>query len=270
MRLSDILWLSLSALAQQRQRTLLSTLGVFFASFVLVMSLSMGRGVQEAIAHEYSRFAGLRQIDVLKTYESSGDEEKIEVKGVMSEPRRLRLRHEIQRHQAQDPRRIAGTRLTPRMLPLLSEIPHVASVTADVGFYPRAILDNHIEEAFVHSSPPDRKQLLGRIVAGRYLNVQDADSAVVTEYLLFRLGIVDETAIQAALGRKLRLEYQADGTTIGREVAIVGVLRSASKDDVRNHYLDGWTENVVSSCRCAPPRTCSSKRPATASWDSVA
>jgi hypothetical protein len=64
MRLSDIFWLSLSTLAQQRLRTLLSILGVFFASVVLVMSLSMGRGVQETIAHEYSRFAGLRQIEI--------------------------------------------------------------------------------------------------------------------------------------------------------------------------------------------------------------
>src|SRR5262245_45471611 len=81
MRQADLLRLSLSALYQQKLRTLLTMLGVLFGSFVLVFSLSMGRGVQETIVHEYSRYAGLRQIDVNPNYESppAAVEEKIEV-----------------------------------------------------------------------------------------------------------------------------------------------------------------------------------------------
>src|SRR6516164_8703634 len=98
MRLGDIFWLSLSALSQQKLRTLLTTLGVLFGSFVLVFSLSMGRGVQETIVREYSRYAGLRQVDVGPTYEAPkapDAEQKVEVKGQMSDEKRERLRQEI-------------------------------------------------------------------------------------------------------------------------------------------------------------------------------
>ena len=43
MRILDILGLALSALWQQKTRTLLTTLGVIFGSFVLAASLSIGQ-----------------------------------------------------------------------------------------------------------------------------------------------------------------------------------------------------------------------------------
>jgi len=46
MRFADLLGLSLGALRQQKARTILTTLGVVFGSFVLVISLSVGQGVQ--------------------------------------------------------------------------------------------------------------------------------------------------------------------------------------------------------------------------------
>jgi putative ABC transport system permease protein len=98
------------------------------------------------------------------------------------------------------------------MLRRLPAIPHVQSVVPEVDFYGRALLNYHAEKVLIHSSPPDRVQLLGRVVAGRFLRAGEADAVVVTEYLLYLLGIVDDEAVQGVLGQKLRLEYQT-GTT---------------------------------------------------------
>src|SRR5262249_7657047 len=51
-RVADILGLALSALWQQKARTLLTTVGVVFGSFVLAATLSVGQGVQETIDRE--------------------------------------------------------------------------------------------------------------------------------------------------------------------------------------------------------------------------
>ena len=60
MRFRDIVTLGLGALWQQKVRTILTTLGVVFGTFVLVTSLSINDGVQETIIREYSRHGELR------------------------------------------------------------------------------------------------------------------------------------------------------------------------------------------------------------------
>jgi putative ABC transport system permease protein len=73
MRFADILGLALSALWQQKARTLLTTVGVIFGSFVLAASLSIGQGVQETIDRESRRSTRLRKVDVRSQWESPKD-----------------------------------------------------------------------------------------------------------------------------------------------------------------------------------------------------
>jgi putative ABC transport system permease protein len=209
MRQTDILRLSISALYQQKVRTLLTTLGVLFGSFVMVFSVSMGRGVQETIVHQYSRYAGLRQIDVGPVYEAavSTAQDKIEVKGKMSDDKRQRLKHEIVHRERQYAAQTAGTRLTREQLDHLKEISHVKSLIPDVQINGQLVLDDEAEEVFAHSAPTDHKLLRDRLLIGSFLSDGKEDAAVVTEYLLYRLGIVDDAAVEGVLGRKLRLEY---------------------------------------------------------------
>jgi putative ABC transport system permease protein len=229
MRLGDIFWLSLSALYQQKLRTLLTTLGVLFGSLVLVFSLSMGRGVQETIVHEYSRYAGLRQIEVNPSYESPQDaeaENQIEVKGVMSQAKRQRLRRQIRLRRMQEAGRHSQVKLTPELLYRLHEVPHVKSVTPEVDLNGRVILHDKAEEVSAHSSLPDNQRLIDRIVAGEFLSAADKDVAVVTEHLLYRLGIADDAAVQAVLGQKLRLEYRTGVNKPNALLMLLGAGRS--------------------------------------------
>ena len=214
MRPSDILSLSLWALYQQKLRTLLTTLGVAGGCFVLVFTLAMGRGVQETIVREYSRYAGLRQIDVHPNYQpptTAEDTEKIEVPGVMSAEKRGRLRQEILRHGTRNREPTAVTRLTPDCLRRLREIPHVKAVVPAVDLAARAALGDRLEDVAVHSAPPDNQHLRARVISGDFLSETTGDAAVVTEYLLYRLGVTDDAAVSGTLGRKIRLEYRTGG-----------------------------------------------------------
>jgi putative ABC transport system permease protein len=210
-RWTDILRLSLTALYQHKLRTVLTTLGVACGCLVLVFSLSMGWGVQATIVREYTGYAGLRQIDVMPSYQSplaADAEAKIEVKGVMSDERRQRLRHEMGRRALRDQPRAAAVTLTPERLKQLQAIPHVKAVVPAVELHGRAVFNHQAEDIFAHSAPPDHKLLRGRVVAGTFLESTRGDAAVVTEYLLYQLGVVDETNVAEVLGQKLRLEYR--------------------------------------------------------------
>lgn len=211
MRRADIPGLALSALYQQKLRTALTTLGVLFGSFVLTFSLSMARGVQETIVREYSRYAGLRQIDVSPNYaaaQATTNDENIDVKGNPNPEKRARLQHEIARRERHEARGDNAIRITPERLHSLEALPHVNAVIPDVTIYGRATLDRKAGDASIHSAPSNDTQLRNRIVAGSYLKPEETNSAVVSEYLLYRLGIVDDASVQAVLGKRLHLEYR--------------------------------------------------------------
>jgi putative ABC transport system permease protein len=284
MRLVDIIWLSLSGLREQKLRTLLTTLGVLFGSFVLAFSLSLRRGVQETIVREYSRYAGLRQIQVQQSYENKPDakeEEQPAVQGDVSAERQARLRHEISR-RIDRAESAVPVNLSAETLRRLQQLPHVKEVNPDVTINGKAGLENKVEDVFIHSAPVDDEQLRKRLLAGDLPDSSDSKSAVVSEYLLYRLGVVDDAAIQAVLGRPLRLEYRvgsdkssallmllsftrlttaeknflrkalqtpgssssAANTTFSKTFTIVGVLRSAAKGDPRPAYLHWWIDDV--------------------------
>ena len=99
MRTVDVLSLAITGLRQQKLRTFLTMLGVLFGSFVLAFTLSMRLGVQETIVREYTRHAGLRQIQIQPAYGEAppGQTEETEVKEGVPEDRKDRLRAHIAR-----------------------------------------------------------------------------------------------------------------------------------------------------------------------------
>ena len=61
MRTTDVLRLALTALVQQKVRTALTTFGVAVGAFVLLLSLSIGVGIQQAVVREFHRHDELRK-----------------------------------------------------------------------------------------------------------------------------------------------------------------------------------------------------------------
>ena len=89
MRAADILRLAVVALFQQKARTTLTACGVAVGALVLLLSLSIGTGLQEAVARELRRHDELRKIEVRAGYgkvEEHIPPEEIVVKGNVPSP----------------------------------------------------------------------------------------------------------------------------------------------------------------------------------------
>ena len=138
MRPADFLLLPLSALWQQKSRTVLTTLGVVFGSFVLAASLSVGQGVQDLIERESHRSDFLRRINVSPGNppgQSNKPAEVIAVNGEMTEARRDRLRRAIKEHHDRWTRwaKPTGLLLTRDKLEELAALPHVQDVRPSIS-----------------------------------------------------------------------------------------------------------------------------------------
>src|SRR5947209_5415478 len=102
MRFADLVGLAFGALARHKARTTLTTLGVAVGTFVLVVSIATGRGVQATLTKQYQKWGELREIHVRPKL---GDADvaavlppgALPIRGRMSEERRERLEREVLR-----------------------------------------------------------------------------------------------------------------------------------------------------------------------------
>src|SRR5947207_13607273 len=101
MRTADLLRMALVALWRHKVRTLLTLSGVVAGTFLLVVSIAIGRGVEEATLRQLRKNDQLRKITVFPSYQPSeklippGD---LVVKGEMSDTKRQRIRQSLVRH----------------------------------------------------------------------------------------------------------------------------------------------------------------------------
>src|SRR5947208_335411 len=108
MRTADLLRLALAALWRHKVRTLLTLSGVVAGTFLLVVSIAIGRGVEEATLRQLRKNDQLRKIMVFPSAQPveavipPGD---LIVEGDMSDAKRQRLRRSLVRHW---PRRSLG------------------------------------------------------------------------------------------------------------------------------------------------------------------
>jgi putative ABC transport system permease protein len=218
MRIADILGLALSALWQQKARTLLTTLGVIFGSFVLAASLSIGHGVQETIERESRRSKQLRKVDVQPQWQGRQSDipaEQVRVEGRLNDARRQRIRTALVNRKRNFNPRGPGVPLTRDRLRLLADIEHVEAVIPVVSLNGWAIFGPRSELVTMISAESDSASLRSRIVTGRFFDSPDEPSAVVTELLLYQAGMTDDAAIDGIVGQKVRLEFHAERRAFG-------------------------------------------------------
>jgi putative ABC transport system permease protein len=232
-RLADILGLSLAALWQQKVRTLLTTLGVVFGSFVLAASISINQGVQETIERQARRSEYLRRVDVRPGWERKETdlpEAELRVQGEMSDTRRKRLRDALVARKLRffpgGPRVL----LTRDRLRELARIEHVESVVPAVHMFGWATLDGKSAATDTASTKPDNEGLRKRLVAGRFFDAPDERSVVISEILLYQWGVADEAAAQTVPGKKVRFEYRLERP--GASFGVYLTKPSATKEEV--------------------------------------
>ncbi|HZY87370.1 MAG TPA: FtsX-like permease family protein [Gemmataceae bacterium] len=208
----DLVRLALSALYQQKVRTALTTLGVVIGTFVLILSLSIGQGVQRLAMKEFRRHDQLRTILVWPAYRPQEEDvppRELEIQGDMSDAKRERLRQAVVRRWRGRPKRDVSHGLTEERLRQLRAIEHVEAVIPFLNRPGKAVLAGHTQEVSTLAVDAGDDRCQDRIVAGANLPAAGGPYALVNEYVLYRWGVADDAAVAAVLGRKLRLEYRS-------------------------------------------------------------
>ena len=77
-------------------------------------------------------------------------------------------------------------------------------------FYGWAVFGDHSQAADMVSAKADNASLRQRILAGRFFDTSEERSAMVSEFLLYQLGVTDDEAMNSVMGKKLRLEFRAE------------------------------------------------------------
>jgi putative ABC transport system permease protein len=232
-RFADVLGLALVALWQRKLRTVLTLLGVIFGTLVLVASLSLGRGVQDTIVREYSRHNQLRNIQVHPGRGRPGDapEEELRIEGEVNAERRQRLRTALaERWQMRNSSR-PQMRLTSERMEQLRQIERVASVRPLIQINGRLVHGKQAEYATLMGVEFDNERLRGRLVAGRLPGAGEEQSVVVSEPVLYFLGVHSDAELEQALGTKLRVEYHLGGRSPYLLLVLLGADSTAVRPD---------------------------------------
>lgn len=213
MRPRDLLTMPFESLWRRKTRTVLTTLGVVFGAFVLAASLSIGQGVQETINRESRRNDYARRIDVSskwKPAEPKAGDSAAKVEGEMSEARRERLRTAFAETAQQSDPEENRERITRERLDRLAALPHVERLVPlifDLGFL---FLGERSQQGSVVAVRHDDESCRDRIVAGRFFNAPDERAVVLSEMLVYELGVVDEAGVEELIGKTAKIEFRVD------------------------------------------------------------
>lgn len=235
MRITDALVMPLAALWQQKLRTILTTLGVIFGAFVLAASLSIGTGVQETIERESQRADVVLRVEISPKWnvEASPETEssEITVEGKMNDARRARIRAALAAQTQQLDVKQKRTELTPEVMTTIAALPHVRRMVPLVYNSGFAMLGSKSEFAQIVSVRPDDEFSKRRIVAGRFFDDPNERSVVLSEFLAYRLGLVSDSDVEAAIGKHVRLEFRAHNTQPGLGIFIQKRRAAVNRDE---------------------------------------
>ncbi len=222
MRFGDLISLPLIALWQQKSRTVLTTLGVVFGSFVLAASLSIGQGVQQTIDNISRRSDLLRTISVSARWQPAESKiEATEVAGEMSDDKRNRIRRALAEHQRRSEPRDPNARLSRHRLAELAALEHVAEAVPVLHSNGHAVLEGREQATVMNAIRPDDAACQKRLVAGRMFRGPDERGVIVSEFLLYQFGMITDDDMAQALGKTLRLEFRRQFSKPGLLVHLI-------------------------------------------------
>jgi putative ABC transport system permease protein len=209
MNLRGVIALAVFALWGKKGRNLLTMSGVSIGVFALTMIVALGQGLRTVITETVSGGDNLRQIRLMggTGVTQSDDSDDIQITGEMSDARRLRLRRSaLNRRRG---RRSAGRRVTvisDDVMQELSQLDHVESIQPIVTERYRLTVGEHESPARISFGVDvERDRYRDRVTTGEYFSSNDAQEAVLHEYLLYEWGLVSPEQQQSLVGKVLTL-----------------------------------------------------------------
>jgi putative ABC transport system permease protein len=222
-RIGDVFQIALSALWQQKVRTVLTLLGVVVGSLMLTLSVSVGRGVHDRILSEFTRFDQFRRIHVWAGFgkpEAEIPPAELEVRGPMSDAKRERLRKVLVRRWTWTHGRRSPKPLTRDRIQMLAALDHVASVFPDLEEGCAVRYEKRAVERAVLVPVPDTQRFRDRILVGDLPASERGQTVLVHEYLPYLWGITADEDMATVLGKTIHLEYRAGGEIISRAMVL--------------------------------------------------
>jgi putative ABC transport system permease protein len=223
----QLLKFALHGLWRQKVRTGLTLVGVAVGTCALAFSLALGLGLRAFIETEFKGREDFWRVLVRADEPPPGedkvperDRHRIEVKGEMSDERRARMREALVGLYASKTAPRPVKRLTPEAIDAIAKLPGVAEVrTFHTGSgWVTAAGGEERPSVFAVSGPLD--DLRPRLIAGRPPASPSADEIVLSELVLYELGLRSDADLERALGREFTLEIGGAND----EAALAGAL----------------------------------------------
>jgi putative ABC transport system permease protein len=212
-RFADIFRIALAAVAQHKLRNILTTFGVAIGTFVLVLSLSISLGVEATVEREFHKHDQMRRVQIWPAYQATAKDvppEVLEVKGRMSDEKRERIREaRVREWSMKHARRPAVPLTRDRLQAMRNDIDHVESVLPHIQRAGMLTLDSKTENTLCAGAELNAKGYYDRLILGEYFPSADSRCVLVSEFLLYRLGITDDDDVRQVLGKTIRLEQHA-------------------------------------------------------------
>ena len=198
---------------------MLTLIGVMVGTAILVSSAALGLGVRDAVELQFQKEDKLREILVYpghkETKEKGLDDVPASVRNIqgnMSEAKRDRLqRVAVDRWRAAHRAR-AQVPLSLEKVAELRQLPHVIAVIPKLDDSARITFAGQVASAGVSGSPFDSSRWDRIIDAGTHFSSDDALEVIINEYLLYQLGLHDDSQVRDAIGKPVKL-----GVAQGRE-----------------------------------------------------
>lgn len=205
---------ALHGLWRQKVRTALTLVGVSVGTCALAFSLSLGLGLRAFIDTEFKGrddfWRVLVRVDEPPPDEGAVSPERKTVVGEMSDERRARIREAlIEKAVKKDSATRVPKLITPSDLAAIRVLPDVAEVRTFHSGMGELHLPGGARPVDVGLTSGPLTDLAPRLIAGGLPSSPDAPEVVVSEFALYELGVRDDAALDAVVGKSVRLDAGA-------------------------------------------------------------
>jgi putative ABC transport system permease protein len=226
MRLPDLARSAFGALWRQKARTALTLSGVVVGTTALVVSLSLGLGLRELTQREFFQREEYWYVAVRPGHAPITDEdvpaELLKLPDGIRPERAKRLRDEAIAHYKQTRPSKTQIKLTPDRIDWIRRLPDVETVNTARVDQARVVMQGRQRTASVYAGRFSVLDIPPRLVAGRVPRENSANEAVVSERLLFEMGIKTDAEIEAALGQEFTVTFGGFGNAGQRLMQTLG------------------------------------------------
>lgn len=235
MKLRDYSRFILFHLRRQPGRTALTLTGVAVGAAALVFTLSLGLGLRELIDREFQSRAIFWEIAVSPKSAGTGEEtippEALPLPDDLTGERRARLREHLLDAYRRNHRAFAPKPLTRDVLRLFKEKPDVIDVFASHNETASVRFGARMHRASIVSRRIDTLGLNDRLVGGRLPTSETVYEAVVSESLLWELGVRNDGDFAAVLGKPLTVKLGGSKTNdLAAALGLVGNRLSVDQE----------------------------------------